>query len=382
MTNNTLIGFETGIPQQIQSSGNFSLQTSSFGVQPTEGNTQLLLSTDTFVTPARNLEAFLGLASGSLNNLGNGFATEGSALKLSLNNIEARQIVSFDWNFLTNEFPQTVFDDFAFVSISGTGAQEVADTFNPLSFSRTSFFRETGYGTFEFRFSSAGNYTLGIGVVDVGDNIVGSGLLVDNLRVFSEVLGTAGNDSLFGQSRNERIIGGDGNDTIFGNGGADILLGGNGNDALFGGSDNDILDGGTGNDTLYGNGGNDILRGGTGNDLIFGGSGADRIFGGEGDDTIYANGGTDFINTGSGVDTVWLGNGPATVVLETGAGFDTINSFQLGSTRFQVSNLSTLTFADSSQGAQIFQGSDLLATVSWQSASTLRNNVSNIFVLA
>ncbi|WP_051050376.1 hypothetical protein [Fortiea contorta] len=123
------------------------------------------------------------------------------------------------------------------------------------------------------------------------------------------------------------------------------------------------------------------LIGGAGDDFIFGGLQADRILGGTGNDTIYANGGDDFIDSGAGLDSVWLGAGAATVVLAAGEGYDTINGFQLGATKFKVSSLENLHFADSVQGAQIFQNHDLLAVVSWQQASTISSNVSGIFVV-
>lgn len=85
------------------------------------------------------------------------------------------------------------------------------------------------------------------------------------------------------------------------------------------------------------------------------------------------------IDTGAGLDTVWIG-GAATLILESGAGFDTIKNFQLGSTKLQVNSVSNLSFADSTEGVQIAQGNDLIAVVSWQSASTFSSNASAIFV--
>ncbi len=194
--------------------------------------------------------------------------------------------------------------------------------------------------------------------------------------------GNAGNDTLSGGSGIDYIDGGADNDSICGNGGNDTLLGGGGNDHIYGASGNDYIDGGANNDTIYGNGGNDTLIGGGGDDLIYGGSQADYILGGSGNDTIYANGGGDYINTGTGLDTVWLGSGAATVVLETGAGYDSVKNFQLGQTTFGVSDINSLSFADSADGVRISQSGDLLAVVSWQSASTFTNNVSNIFIAA
>lgn len=188
------------------------------------------------------------------------------------------------------------------------------------------------------------------------------------------------NDTLFGTDAAETLNGGGGNDTIYGNGGADTLIGGIGSDKIYGGSHADHISGGNGNDKIYGNGGLDTLVGGSGSDTIYGGSQSDTILGGAGNDVVYANGGGDFINTESGFDTVWLG-GVATVVLEAGAGFDTIKNFQLGVTQFQVSSTSNLSFADSADGVRISQNSDLLAVVSWQTASTFSNNVGSIFTV-
>lgn len=150
-------------------------------------------------------------------------------------------------------------------------------------------------------------------------------------------------------------------------------------DSLYGSGNDETLTGLDGNDTLYSNGGADTLVGNAGDDLIYGGAQADRIVAGDGDDTIYANGGADFINSGVGLDTIWLGGDESTIALRVGSGHDTIKNFQLGNTKLQVIDSSALSFSDSADGAQIFQGEDLLAVVSWQSASTFSNNLSQIF---
>ncbi len=193
------------------------------------------------------------------------------------------------------------------------------------------------------------------------------------------IFGGDGNDSVYGSSSNEYIQGGAGNDTIYGNGGADTIFGGDGNDSVYGSSSNEYIQGGAGNDTIYGNGGFDIIYAGEGDNLIYGGSQAERIFALSGNDTIYANGGGDFINSGAGLDTIWLGSGAATVVLEAGVGYDTINNFQLGATQFRVNSLENLTFTDSTSGVQILLANQLLAVVAGQSASNFNSNASNIF---
>jgi serralysin len=221
--------------------------------------------------------------------------------------------------------------------------------------------------------SSNSDYIEGLGGNDI---INGNG-------GFDALFGGGGNDQISGGSQSDAIDGGSGNDTIYGNGGNDFILGGNGRDLIFGGSGNDGIDGGAGNDTIYGNGGIDALLGGSGNDLIYGSADSEAaLVGGDGNDTIYGNGGDDFIDGGAGSDTIWLGAGAATVLLETGVGFDTINNFQLGQTTFRLLDGLTyddLTFSTSRNGARISFGDDLLAVVSNVSASVFANDPS-IFV--
>ena len=76
--------------------------------------------------------------------------------------------------------------------------------------------------------------------------------------------------TLDGQSDDDSVVGGSGNDTIQGMAGNDTLLGGEGNDRLFGNSNDDILRGGVGDDILRGGMGNDLFvySTGNGNDTI------------------------------------------------------------------------------------------------------------------
>lgn len=163
--------------------GNASTQYSSFGSGPTHGVAQALITTGTGSVSASSLETFLGLTPGMLNFLGNGIATAGSAIKQDIS-AQAGDIIAFDWNFLTNETSPTVppyVPDFAFYSIAPV-AIELADAFDPLVGSSTSFNGETGYSTHAFTFSATGTYTLGFGVVHGGgDTLYDSALLVDNV---------------------------------------------------------------------------------------------------------------------------------------------------------------------------------------------------------
>lgn len=99
------------------------------------------------------------------------------------------------------------------------------------------------------------------------------------LEDLEEIIGDAGDNTLFGNKERNRLIGQAGNDTLRGRAGDDILLGGQGDDNLFGGRDNDTLFGGIGNDRLRGGKGNDFLIGGFGNDHLAGNTGDDHLYG-------------------------------------------------------------------------------------------------------
>ncbi len=69
------------------------------------------------------------------------------------------------------------------------------------------FITETGYQQFEFTFAAAGIYDIGFGIMDVVDDSVDSVLLVDNISLFSEILGTETGETLTGSDVSERIKG-------------------------------------------------------------------------------------------------------------------------------------------------------------------------------
>jgi hypothetical protein len=179
-------GFETGNFTGWTTIGNASIQTSAFGSGPTEGTFEALVSTAEPTVSASTLETFLGVAPGSLNDLGNGNATAGSAIKQTFA-ANAGDILNFDWNFLTNEFtsPTNFYNDFSFVSLGLVST--LADTRAPifLSGTPTPFNQQTGFKTFSFTVPTTGTYTLGIGVTDVADTVVDSGLLVDKVKLTS-----------------------------------------------------------------------------------------------------------------------------------------------------------------------------------------------------
>ena len=159
--------------------GDVSVQNSSFGSGPTDGVAQMLIETGPASVDDAALESFLGLVPGMLDAMGTSDVTQGSAIKQDIT-VQAGEILTFDWNFLTDDF--FPWNDFAFYSIA-PAAIGLADTLDPLVLSATSFPVETGFNNMLFMFPTAGTYTLGFGVVDVFDDLETSGLLVDNINV-------------------------------------------------------------------------------------------------------------------------------------------------------------------------------------------------------
>ncbi len=179
-------GFETGDFTGWQTLGTTSTQNAGFGVIPAEGNYQALITNESLLgtgIPTAQVESFLGLTSGTLDSLGNGPVTQGSAIVQAIT-VSAGERLSFSWDFLTNEFPSSSdTNDFAFVTLSQNRVFTLANTFSPLFTSNTPFTSETGYETFSYTFATQGTYSLGVGVVDVGDTFISSGVLVDNFRL-------------------------------------------------------------------------------------------------------------------------------------------------------------------------------------------------------
>jgi hypothetical protein len=92
--------------------------------------------------------------------------------------------------------------------------------------------------------------------------------------------GTAGADTLYGDSTHDSVLHGlGGNDKLYGGSGNDTLYADAGNNLLHGGNGNDMLYAGSGTDKLYGDAGNDLLVGGTGTGTttMTGGTGADAF---------------------------------------------------------------------------------------------------------
>ena len=173
-------GFETGNFTGWTTIGNTSIKTAGFGSGPTQENYEALVTNRSGSISAPNLETFLGVEAGSLNTLGNGNVTNGSAIKQTFT-ANAGDVLTFDGNFLKNKEPDPIFNDFAFVSLNSlsTLASPLTSSLVPFS----AFDQQTGFKPFAFTIPTSGTYTLGLGVSNVTDTVGDSGLLVDGVRL-------------------------------------------------------------------------------------------------------------------------------------------------------------------------------------------------------
>ncbi len=116
----------------------------------------------------------------------------------------------------------------------------------------------------------------------------------DKINGFSDIVGSAYNDTLRDTVKGTIAFGYNDN-TFAGGAGNDRLTLGGGNDAGYGEKGNDTLAGGAGNDTLNGGSGKDLLNGGIGKDKLMGGTGGDHFVFKSVSDSTNAASGRDFI---------------------------------------------------------------------------------------
>ena len=173
---------------------------------------------------AATAETFLGVTSGSLSNVGNGRASQVSAVRQTIP-LNVGDKLLFDYDFLTDEVYKatdpslSVFDtrpdanrnDFGFLSYAVGGTSSVTkliDTFYGYSSTgpgQSQFntglkptpdtdplFSESGYLLYTFTAPVSGSYAFGFGVANgetgqAGTSGSPSGLLVDNLRIVPAV---------------------------------------------------------------------------------------------------------------------------------------------------------------------------------------------------
>ncbi|MEO5350221.1 MAG: hypothetical protein H7836_11310 [Magnetococcus sp. YQC-3] len=156
-----------------------------------------------------------------------------------------------------------------------------------------------------------------------------------------ELLGGDGNDTLIGVSGNDTLNGGNGIDSVnYSSANAGIIInlgqssaqntGGAGLD-VFISIENIIAT--AYDDTLNGNSSANEIHGGKGNDVITGGDGNDNLSGDAGDDGLRGDGGNDTLNGGDGIDWGQYWNAPSSLIIDLnkttaqntqGAGIDTL----------------------------------------------------------
>jgi len=180
--------------------------------------------------------------------------------------------------------------------------------------------------------------------------------LVELLDYAPDLVGSGGNDTLFGDFHDNLLTGQEGNDTLDGGAGADTLNGGAGDDTYVVDSTSDVVteQAGQGSDTIrttlasYSlaalfNVENLIYTGavnftGTGNTL------ANTLTGGAGNDTLDGGASNDTINGGAGIDKVIFSSTRASYsITKTSTGFDVSGSADGTDT---LTNIERLHFTD------------------------------------
>jgi len=138
--------------------------------------------------PIADLELFFGAAPGAIvaasADPGYDPGFEGSGIKDSFGFVTG-DVISFSYNFLTDELPNPYADDYAFVSIGGqvTRLDHVLGSTLYETLHADNYYLETGYQSFSYTALNAGVLDFGIGVVDAYWGGTDSALLVDNIKV-------------------------------------------------------------------------------------------------------------------------------------------------------------------------------------------------------
>lgn len=148
--------------------GNFGAFTPTVG----DAMAQLYATGD---ASAAQMEAFLGLASGALASLGLGNPTTGSAMLITLYTTAETVDMSFDWLFNATDY--LPYNDFGFfVGPDGNAVKlaSVGDVGNH---------GDSGWQTYQQEILPLnGQFTLGFGVIDVGDMSGSPYLFIDNIQ--------------------------------------------------------------------------------------------------------------------------------------------------------------------------------------------------------
>ena len=187
-------GFETGDLSGWSSIGAVTIEDASLGFTPQEGTRYgLIQSHEPLSTSASvsNLESFFGLTLGTIQGLSSEPVLQGSGLAQTVS-VSAGDILTFSFNFATNNdvIPDDLFNDFSFFS-AAPSVTKIADTFSSFGPSPSPFFAvATGFQSISYTFPTSGDFTIGFGVVDVGDQFFNSAIVLDSVSI-STVVGPA-----------------------------------------------------------------------------------------------------------------------------------------------------------------------------------------------
>ena len=142
----------------------------------------------TAASDINTLEPFLGVVPYGLDPA-NDTAYEGSAIKQTFT-AQAGDKLQFNWKFLTNEGHDpnlVVFNDYAFLTVNGlkfnlAGIANATTASSVFATTAANVFAKEGNGSYTYNFATTRDYTIGLGVVDVGDYGVTSALQVSNFQ--------------------------------------------------------------------------------------------------------------------------------------------------------------------------------------------------------
>jgi len=193
-------GFESGsFSGSEATSGDVGIKGTYFTIAPSQGTKQMLMTTISNTSDAGfsnqsggnavsvvTIGSFLGESTSSIRD-GTATGTEGSAFTISLGALNVGDVVTFDYDFLTDEIAPGQHNDFAFWELNSGTIHVFADTTSAFLHatdpSNTVFGLETGYHTVSITITTAATYTLGIGVMDATTADNPSGVLIDNIVV-------------------------------------------------------------------------------------------------------------------------------------------------------------------------------------------------------
>ncbi|MGF1486998.1 MAG: FG-GAP-like repeat-containing protein [Prochloraceae cyanobacterium] len=178
----------------ITTYGNIAVENIAYNVSPTDGVKQVVISNGINSLDTTALLPSLGINQNQIGNI-SGYQ-EGSALSIEVK-VQARDKLSFDFNFLSNEGIGSYYNDFAFFSVANSTGSAIetrvlSDTFN-LANNSASSLKNTSYQKGEYQFAAAGTYTVSFGVLDVNNRALNSFLLLDNVKIETLPVTIAGN---------------------------------------------------------------------------------------------------------------------------------------------------------------------------------------------